>query len=99
MATAARHSLTRTALSALVLALFAIAVIARQTGAAAAPQADGAPAAAFIPQGPVTQHRERGNLVFDGIPPSDSGLAARLARYQQSRGATFLDWRAGGGRL
>jgi len=54
------------------------------------------PAAAFIPQGPITQHRERGNLVFDGIPPPDAGLAARLARYQQSRGATFLDWLADG---
>jgi len=53
-------------------------------------------AAAFIPQSPVTQHHERGNLVFDGIPPPDAGLAARLARYQQSRGATFLDWLADG---
>ena len=56
-------------------------------------------AAAFIPQSPVTQHHERGNLVFDGIPPADAGLAARLARYQQSRGATFLDWLADGSLL
>src|SRR5690242_3284160 len=54
------------------------------------------PAAAFIPQGPITQHRERGNLIFDGIPAADASLAARLARYQQSRGATFLDWLADG---
>jgi acetyl esterase/lipase/Tol biopolymer transport system component len=69
---------------------------------AAAPLAQAAaplppqPAAAFIPQGPLIQHRERGDLVFDGIPPADAGLAARLARYQQSRGATFLDWLADG---
>ena len=55
--------------------------------------------AAFIPQSPVTQHHERGNLVFDGIPPADASLAARLARYQQSRGATFLDWLADGSLL
>ncbi|HVN43735.1 MAG TPA: prolyl oligopeptidase family serine peptidase [Steroidobacteraceae bacterium] len=54
------------------------------------------PGSAFIPQGPVIQHRERGNLVFDGIPPADPALAARLERYQQSRGATFLDWLADG---
>ncbi|MBV8307165.1 MAG: PD40 domain-containing protein, partial [Gammaproteobacteria bacterium] len=58
-----------------------------------------AAAAASIPQGPVTQHRERGNLIFDGIPPADPALAARLARYQQSRGATFLDWLADGSLL
>jgi dipeptidyl aminopeptidase/acylaminoacyl peptidase len=56
-------------------------------------------AAAFIPQSPVTQHHERGNLIFDGIPPADASLAARLARYQQSRGATFLDWLADGSLL
>jgi dipeptidyl aminopeptidase/acylaminoacyl peptidase len=48
---------------------------------------------------PVTQHRERGELIYDGIPPPDAELAARLARYQQSRGATFLDWPADGGIL
>ena len=118
MTTGARHSLARTACTALVLALSAVTAIARQTGSAplpppgpaaapatssaAAPLAQAAaplppqPAAAFIPQGPLIQHRERGNLVFDGIPPADAGLAARLARYQQSRGATFLDWLADG---
>jgi len=40
-----------------------------------------------------------GDLVFDGIPPPDPALAARLARYQQSRGATFLDWMADGSML
>src|SRR5215469_10054692 len=55
--------------------------------------------AAFIPPPQVLQHRERGNLIFDGIPPSDAALAARLARYQQSRGATFLDWLADGSLL
>src|SRR5215470_4695038 len=117
MTTAARHSLARTACTALILALSAVTASARQTGSAplpppgpaapatssgAAPLAQAAaplppqPAAAFIPQGPLIQHRERGNLVFDGIPPADAGLAARLARYQQSRGATFLDWLADG---
>ena len=37
--------------------------------------------------------------MFDGIPPPDPALAARLARYQQSRGATFLDWMADGSML
>jgi dipeptidyl aminopeptidase/acylaminoacyl peptidase len=55
--------------------------------------------AAFIPPPQVLQHRERGNLIFDGIPPPDPTLAARLARYQQSRGATFLDWLADGSLL
>jgi dipeptidyl aminopeptidase/acylaminoacyl peptidase len=45
------------------------------------------------------QHREEGHLVFDGVPPPDPALAARLARYQQSRGATFLDWMADGSLL
>jgi dipeptidyl aminopeptidase/acylaminoacyl peptidase len=106
MTTSAPHSLTRTACGALILALSA-AGIARQTGPAAAPEPSTTlaqpaapvspqPAPAFIPQSPATQHRERGNLVFDGIPPADPVLAARLARYQQSRGATFLDWLADG---
>src|SRR5215472_5639058 len=55
--------------------------------------------ALLIPQGPLIQHRERGNLVFEGIPPPDPALATRLARYQQSRGATFLDWLADGSLL
>ncbi|HYB32811.1 MAG TPA: prolyl oligopeptidase family serine peptidase [Steroidobacteraceae bacterium] len=48
---------------------------------------------------PVSQHRERGELVYDGIPPPEPDLAARLNRYQQSRSATFLDWLADGGML
>ena len=55
--------------------------------------------AVFIPPPQLLQHRERGNLIFDGIPPADPALAARLARYQQSRGATFLDWLADGSLL
>jgi len=43
--------------------------------------------------------RERGNLTFDGIPPADPALAASLARYIQSRSATFLDWLADGSML
>jgi dipeptidyl aminopeptidase/acylaminoacyl peptidase len=45
------------------------------------------------------QHRERGSLVFDGIPLPDPALAAVLERYEQSRGATFLDWQADGSLL
>jgi dipeptidyl aminopeptidase/acylaminoacyl peptidase len=40
--------------------------------------------------------RERGALTFEGIPPTDPALAARLERYGQSRGATFLDWMTDG---
>jgi len=50
-------------------------------------------------QAPAAAHRERGALVFEGVPPVDPALAARLARYLQSRGATFLDWTADGGAL
>jgi hypothetical protein len=47
----------------------------------------------------VPSHQERGNLIFEGIPPLDTALAARLERYQQSRQATFLDWQADGSML
>ncbi|HXN79288.1 MAG TPA: S9 family peptidase, partial [Steroidobacteraceae bacterium] len=55
--------------------------------------------AALAQQAPAAQHRQQGNLVFDGVPPPQAGLAAVLARYQQSRGATFLDWMADGSML
>jgi dipeptidyl aminopeptidase/acylaminoacyl peptidase len=58
-----------------------------------------AAAAAPTPPARAPLHREQGALVFDGIPPPDPALAARLARYQQSRGATFLDWLADGSML
>lgn len=50
---------------------------------------------------PAQQPRNRveGNLVFDGVPAADPALAQRLQRYQQSRGATFLDWSADGSLL
>ena len=54
-----------------------------------------APVIAPQPAG-LAQRRVSGGLVFDGIPQPDPQLAARLARYQQSRGATFLDWLADG---
>lgn len=41
---------------------------------------------------PLLARRERGNLLFDNIPPSDPALSARLGRYLESRRATFLDW-------
>jgi dipeptidyl aminopeptidase/acylaminoacyl peptidase len=47
----------------------------------------------------ATQHRERGNLVFDGVPPPDAALAAGVERYLHSRTATFLDWTADGALL
>jgi dipeptidyl aminopeptidase/acylaminoacyl peptidase len=56
-----------------------------------------AAAAAAAAQPPSAGQRyESGTLVFDGVPPPDPQLAARLERYQQSRGATFLDWMADG---
>jgi dipeptidyl aminopeptidase/acylaminoacyl peptidase len=45
------------------------------------------------------QRRERGDLVYDGIPPADPALAAKLARYLESRNATFRDWGADGSLL
>src|SRR5215469_2489519 len=71
------------------------------SAAAPAPAAAFAPqsAGAFIPQNPPLQHRVHGNLIFDGVPPPEPSLAARVARYQQSRGATFLDWLADGSLL
>jgi dipeptidyl aminopeptidase/acylaminoacyl peptidase len=52
-----------------------------------------------LPPPPAPQHREHGNLIFDGIPLPDPALAATLERYQQSRGATFLDWLPDGSML
>ena len=59
----------------------------------------------LVPSPPLAQsqpgpsHQERGSLIFEGIPAPDSSLAMRLERYQQSRGATFLDWLPDGGML
>jgi dipeptidyl aminopeptidase/acylaminoacyl peptidase len=47
----------------------------------------------------VPSHQEHGNLILEGVPPLDTMMAARLARYQQSRQATFLDWQADGSML
>lgn len=44
-------------------------------------------------------HRERGALVFDGIPEADPALNARVDRYLQSRDATVFDWTADGALL
>jgi acetyl esterase/lipase len=49
-----------------------------------------APPTVWVP--PLLPRRERGNLLFDNIPPPDPGLAARLHRYLESRQATLLDW-------
>ncbi len=59
----------------------------------------------LVPSPPLAQsqpgpsHQERGSLIFEGIPAPDSSLGMRLERYQQSRGATFLDWLPDGGML
>ncbi|HEU5442531.1 MAG TPA: prolyl oligopeptidase family serine peptidase, partial [Steroidobacteraceae bacterium] len=47
----------------------------------------------------VPSHRIDGTLVFDGIPPLDASLAARVRRYEQWRQATFLDWLPDGSML
>src|SRR3569833_1048056 len=46
---------------------------------------------------PVRQ--ERGNLIFESIPPRDTHLAESLGLYRQSRQATFLDWLPDGSML
>lgn len=53
----------------------------------------------FAQQPPGGARRERGALTLDGVPPADPALTARLDRYLQSRGATFLDWMADGSLL
>jgi dipeptidyl aminopeptidase/acylaminoacyl peptidase len=50
-------------------------------------------------QQPAPLRQERGNLIFEGIPPRDADLAGRLGNYRQSRQATFLDWLPDGGML
>ena len=51
------------------------------------------------PVTPAPTHREQGALIYEGIPPTDPALGARLAPYLHSRGATFLDWLADGSLL
>jgi len=58
-----------------------------------------AAAAALAQQASAPPRRERGNLLYDGIPSPDPSLSARLERYQQSRGASFLDWSQDGSLL
>ncbi|HVO45038.1 MAG TPA: S9 family peptidase, partial [Steroidobacteraceae bacterium] len=78
-------------LAALLAALAAV-VPALLVLLAAQPVLSQQPAAA-----PVRQ--ERGSLILEGIPARDTELADRLARYRQSRQATFLDWLPEGGML
>ncbi len=50
--------------------------------------------------GPVlAQTREVGTLVYDGIPEIPGSLLETLARYQNSRSASFQGWTAGNGIL
>jgi dipeptidyl aminopeptidase/acylaminoacyl peptidase len=59
-----------------------------------------AASAASVQQPPgLPSHQERGNVILEGVPPLDPTMAARLARYQQSREATFLDWQTDGSML
>jgi dipeptidyl aminopeptidase/acylaminoacyl peptidase len=44
------------------------------------------------PATPAPPRHEYGDLVFDNIPAPDPALAARLARYLESRQASLLDW-------
>src|ERR1700751_4066484 len=77
------------------------APVSEPSAAAPAPAAAFPPQSAgvFIPKNPPQHHRVHGNLIFDGVPPPEPALEARVARYQQARGATFLDWLADGSLL
>jgi len=44
-------------------------------------------------------HLERGGMILEGVQPLDEALAARLARYTDSRAAGLLDWLPDGGVL
>jgi dipeptidyl aminopeptidase/acylaminoacyl peptidase len=83
--------------------MLAIQTLSRARAAALIPVAClliSAVSAAQAQQSPgVPSHQEHGNLIFEGIPPLDTAMAARLERYQQSRQATFLDWQADGSML
>jgi dipeptidyl aminopeptidase/acylaminoacyl peptidase len=80
----------RTALAA-VRALFILLLL---TLCSAAPRATYAQARMA-----TAVHQERGNLVLEGIPALDVGLAERLERYLHVRQSTFLDWLPDGGML
>jgi dipeptidyl aminopeptidase/acylaminoacyl peptidase len=47
----------------------------------------------------VPTRSELPHLALEGVPPLDPQLSARLARYQRSRHASFLDWLPDGGML
>src|SRR5437667_59903 len=84
----------------LVCAVAGFAVLAGPASLAArAAAAADAAAAAAPPLLAPPQHRERGSLVFENIPVPNAALAARAARYEQSREASFLDWLADGSML
>jgi dipeptidyl aminopeptidase/acylaminoacyl peptidase len=80
-------------------AVAGFAVLAGPAPFASHAEAAGAPPAAAPPLLQAPQHRERGSLSFENIPPPDPALAARLERYEQSRQASFLDWLADGSML
>src|SRR3569833_3296709 len=43
--------------------------------------------------------QERGNLLYESIPPRDTQLAEHLGLYRQSRQATIMDWLTDGSML
>jgi dipeptidyl aminopeptidase/acylaminoacyl peptidase len=48
---------------------------------------------------PPAPRREVGSLVLDGVPEVPKDVVARMAQYQNTRGATLLDWTADGALL
>lgn len=43
-------------------------------------------------QAAAPERREVGQLVFDGVPEIPAQIAERMSQYQNTRGATLLDW-------
>lgn len=43
-------------------------------------------------QAAAPERREVGQLVFDGVPEVPAQIAERMSQYQNTRGATLLDW-------
>jgi dipeptidyl aminopeptidase/acylaminoacyl peptidase len=69
------------------------------TPATAAPAASPASGPAVGAPPRLLARREQGSLVLDNVPPIDPALAARLARYLESREAQLLDWLPDGSML
>ncbi|MBX3724986.1 MAG: S9 family peptidase [Xanthomonadales bacterium] len=59
----------------------------------------GAPCARSEPAAPTVERQRSGNVVSEGIPAIPDELRQRLARYQNTRGASFAGWLPDGGML